>query len=78
MDFGAYSTVAFVFGLVVGILSLWLLILAIVVGHRYLQMNPGRPVGVSVEDWIRVRMLASGATPEQLDGTGTRTDKPSH
>ena len=67
---GVFLTIV---GIAASLLSLWLLVLAIVVGHRYLQMNPGRPVGVSVEDWIRVRMLASGATAEQLEGK----DRPS-
>jgi hypothetical protein len=74
MDFGAYSTVVFVASIIVGILSLWLLILAIVVGHRYLSVNPGRPVGMSPEEWIRVRMLANGVTFEKTPDKGSGSD----
>lgn len=56
------------------VLGAWLLILGIVVGHRYLSVNPGRPVGMSPEEWIRVRMLANGVTFEKDPGTSRGTD----
>lgn len=53
-----FIIVAYIIG---GILGLWLTILGLAVGHRFLSYHPAQPSNVTDADWRMSRLRAAGA-----------------